>query len=116
MKYPVVVFFVVSLGACAFAEDRFAPIADAVNAAIARNELPGAVVAVWHKNRVVYREAFGLRAKLPRPEQMSIDTIFDLASLTKPVATAPAIMLLCEKGKLALTDPVVKHLPAFAPN
>ena len=90
--------------------DRIAP---AVEAAIAANECPGAVVVVVQADRVVYRRAFGQRtAATP----MTPDTVFDLASLTKPVATAASVMRLVEQGKLRLGDPVAKHWPAFAAN
>src|ERR1700722_13528625 len=93
---------------------RFARIDDAVNEAIARDACPGAVVLVVHRGEVVYRKAFGQRAKEPAAVPMTIDTIFDLASLTKPVATASSVMLLDERGKLTLTDSVAKYLPDFA--
>src|SRR3954470_18291449 len=70
----------------------FSAIASTVEAAIGRQELPGCVIAVLHKGKVVYREAFGQRAVQPMPEPMTVDTIFDLASLTKPMATATSIM------------------------
>ncbi|HZZ79258.1 MAG TPA: serine hydrolase domain-containing protein [Gemmataceae bacterium] len=94
--------------------DRLSGIDDAVKAAIARGELPGAVVVIVHKEKVVYRKAFGHRVKAPQHTLMTEDTVFDLASLTKPIATALSIMLLLEDGKLKLEDPIAKHLPAFA--
>jgi uncharacterized protein YbbC (DUF1343 family)/CubicO group peptidase (beta-lactamase class C family) len=93
---------------------RLARIDDAVKDGIARGDCPGAVVLVAHRGEVVYRKAFGLRAKQPAAVPMTVDTVFDLASLTKPVATASSVMLLVEQGKLSLSDPVAKHLPAFA--
>ena len=88
----------------------------AVEAAIAKKGCPGAVVAVVHADQVVYRKAFGRRAVTPTAEPMTPDTIFDLASLTKPITTATCVMLLVERGKLSVTDPVAKHWPAFAAN
>jgi uncharacterized protein YbbC (DUF1343 family)/CubicO group peptidase (beta-lactamase class C family) len=79
-----------------------------------RHEIPGVVVLVVHRDQIVYRKAFGLRSVVPNPEPMTPDTIFDLASLTKPVATATSIHLLAEQGKLRLDDPVVRHWPEFA--
>ena len=96
------------------AGDKLAAIDDAVNAAIQRNELPGAVVLVLHQDKVVYRKAFGKRSLVPEHTLMTEDTVFDLASLTKPIATALSIMLLIEDGKLSVKDPIAKHLPAFA--
>lgn len=90
------------------------PVDEAIRAAIDRGELPGAVVAVVQRDKVVYQKAYGHRSKRPIPTLMTEDTEFDLASLTKPIATATAIMLLLEDGKLKLQDPVAKYLPAFA--
>jgi uncharacterized protein YbbC (DUF1343 family)/CubicO group peptidase (beta-lactamase class C family) len=78
--------------------------------------IPGAVLIVGHNGRVVYRKAYGSRALEPRREGMTLDTIFDLASLTKVVATTPAVMQLVEQGKVRLNDPVAKYLPEFAQN
>ncbi|MCI0684092.1 MAG: beta-lactamase family protein [Gemmataceae bacterium] len=86
---------------------------DVVVAAIGRGELPGAVVLVLHRGDIVYRRAFGQRSLLPMKTPMDLATLFDLASLTKPIATATAIMLLIEAGKLKLTDKLSDHLPAF---
>src|SRR4030095_8783680 len=63
---------------------------------------------------VVYRKAYGQRAIVPSPEPMTLDTIFDLASLTKVVATTPAVMMLVEEGRVRLTDPVATFIPEFA--
>jgi uncharacterized protein YbbC (DUF1343 family) len=81
--------------------------------AIDRGELPGAVILVVHGDRVVFRKAYGLRSRKPAEIPMTVDTVFDLASLTKPVATATSIMLLLEQGKLRLSDRVVDYLPGF---
>src|SRR5437660_2961767 len=82
-----------------------------VQASIDKKELPGAVVLVARRSRVVWRKAYGARAVEPQREAMSPDTIFDLASLTKVVATATSIMILVERGELRLNDPVVKFIP-----
>lgn len=78
---------------------------------IANKRLPGAVVLVGRKGQVVWRKAYGARAVEPAREEMTPDTIFDLASLTKVVATATSIMILVERGKVRLTDPVSLHIP-----
>lgn len=88
----------------------------AAGGAVARNEVPGAVVAVVHGGRVTLQKAYGFRSKEPDERVMTLDTVFDLASLTKVVATAPSIMLLASQGKLSISDPVVKHLPSFGKN
>jgi uncharacterized protein YbbC (DUF1343 family)/CubicO group peptidase (beta-lactamase class C family) len=82
-----------------------------VNADIADKKLPGAVVIVGHKGKIVYRKAFGNRSLVPTVEKMTVDTIFDVASLTKPVATATSIMILVEQGKLRLNDTIGKFIP-----
>ncbi len=82
-----------------------------VNKDIADKKLPGAVVLVGHKGKVVYRKAFGNRSLVPTVEKMTVDTIFDVASLTKPVATATSIMILIEQGKLRLNDTIGKFIP-----
>ncbi|MFO0848201.1 MAG: serine hydrolase domain-containing protein [Gemmataceae bacterium] len=95
---------------------RLARLDAAVEAAIKRGDCPGAVLVVVHDDAVAYRKAFGLRAKEPSPVPMTPDAVFDLASLTKPVATATSVMVLVEQGKLRLSDKVAKHWPAFAAN
>ena len=90
---------------------------DAVIAqAIQDQTIPGAVLIVGHDGRVIYRKAYGSRALEPRREPMTLDTIFDIASLTKVVATTTAMMQLVEQGKIRLNDPVAKYLPEFAQN
>jgi uncharacterized protein YbbC (DUF1343 family)/CubicO group peptidase (beta-lactamase class C family) len=87
---------------------------DAVIAqSIARKEMPGAVVLVGRRGRVVWRKAYGARAVEPTREQMTADTIFDLASLTKVVATATSIMILVERGQVRLSDPLTRYIPEF---
>ena len=95
---------------------RLAAIDTAVEESIAHGDLPGAVVIVGIRDRVVYRKAFGNRAVLPSREPMTVDTVFDVASLTKPVVTATSLMILVERGKVALRDPVVRYIPEFAPD
>ena len=93
--------------------ERLAKIDEAVLESIARKETPSAVVLVARKGRIVYRKAFGDRAIEPQREPMTVDTIFDLASLTKIVATATSIMILVERGKVSLADPVALYIPEF---
>jgi uncharacterized protein YbbC (DUF1343 family)/CubicO group peptidase (beta-lactamase class C family) len=75
--------------------------------------IPGGVLVVGHDGKIVHRKAYGQRALVPAREPMTLDTIFDLASLTKVVATTPAIMKLFEQGKIRLIDPVTVYLPEF---
>jgi uncharacterized protein YbbC (DUF1343 family)/CubicO group peptidase (beta-lactamase class C family) len=90
---------------------QLAHIDRAVTESIGRNQLPGAVVLVARRGRIVWRKAYGARAVQPQREAMTIDTIFDLASLTKVVATATSIMILVERGQLRLSDPASLYLP-----
>ena len=87
-----------------------------LQSAVDHDEVPGAVLVVSHRGRVVYEKAAGQRSLIPAREPMTADTVFDLASLTKVVATAPAVMKLVEEGKLRLDDPVAHYLPAFSSN
>lgn len=87
-----------------------------VEQAIREGQVPGAVLLVWHNGEVVYRKAFGYRSLEPRRAPMSTDTIFDIASLTKVVATTTAVMQLVEQGKVRLNDPVARYIPEFAQN
>jgi uncharacterized protein YbbC (DUF1343 family)/CubicO group peptidase (beta-lactamase class C family) len=82
--------------------------------AIKERKLPGAVVVVGRGDTVVLRKAYGDRALDPGREPMTVDTIFDVASLTKVVATTPAVMMLVEEGKVRLSDPVASFIPDFA--
>lgn len=92
---------------------RLGRLDEVISSAIARREVPGAVVLVGRHGKVAFRRAWGRRAVEPSAEAMTADTAFDLASLTKPVATAAAVMTLVERGKVRLEDPVVTYLPAF---
>lgn len=93
---------------------RLARLDSIVEAAIAAGEAPGAVVIVGDRRGIAYERAFGRRAVEPDPEPMTIDTIFDAASLTKVVATAPSVMLLVEAGRIRLADRVAAYIPEFA--
>jgi uncharacterized protein YbbC (DUF1343 family)/CubicO group peptidase (beta-lactamase class C family) len=84
-----------------------------IEAAIQADQIPGAIVLVSHKRQIVYHKAYGNRALVPRREAMTLDTIFDVASLTKVVATTSAIMRLVETGKVRLNDKVTAYIPEF---
>ncbi len=92
---------------------RLARIDTLVTDAIAEGKLPGAVVLVGRGDQVVWRKAYGRRAVAPQPEAMTLDTIFDIASLTKVVATTTAVMQLVEDGRLRLADRVTTFIPEF---
>jgi CubicO group peptidase (beta-lactamase class C family) len=93
-----------------------------MNNAIAAGTVPGGVVAIGHGGKVVFQQAYGSRKPDGQPglngspapaEPMTDDTIFDIASVTKPLATATAVMQLYEQGKVGFDDPVQKYLPDF---
>lgn len=84
--------------------------------AIEQKQCPGAVVLVGHHGRVVYKNAYGMRSLEPTRERMTLDTIFDMASLTKVVATTPSVLRLLELGQIRLNDTVATYLPEFAQN
>ncbi len=84
-----------------------------IQQAVDQELMPGAVLVIGHGGRVVYRKAYGSRAIIPKREPMTIDTIFDAASLTKVIATTSCMMKLVEEGKVRINDPVTKYLPEF---
>ena len=94
-------------------DERLIPVDRIVAEGLDRGELPGCVVLVGRRDGVVWRRAYGDRAARPRREAMTPDTRFDLASLTKPVATAACVMHLAEAGELDLDAPIADRLPAF---
>jgi CubicO group peptidase (beta-lactamase class C family) len=106
----------------AVAPPDFATVSTLVNGAIAAHRLPGAVVVIGHAGKVAFHQAYGSRKLADEPgldgspapaEPMTEDTIFDLASLTKSLATATTIMQLYEQGRVQFDDPVQKYLPDF---
>ncbi len=116
MRKSFAILLLLAASLPAFDKTRLDAIDGAVEKAIARKEIPGAVVLVLHGDDIVYRKAFGNRALEPKVEPMTVDTIFDMASITKPVATGTSIHKLIEMGKLKTTDTVAKHWPEFAAN
>lgn len=81
-----------------------------------REEMCGCVVLIGRRCGIVFEKAYGDRQVLPERDPMTVDTVFDLASLTKPIATGTSLMTLVEEGKLQLDDPVAKYIPEFAVN
>jgi uncharacterized protein YbbC (DUF1343 family)/CubicO group peptidase (beta-lactamase class C family) len=84
-----------------------------VQEAIGEKKLPGAVIVIGRGDRVLYQKAFGNRSLVPSVEPMTLDTVFDIASLTKVVATTTSIMMLVEQGRLRLNDRVSSYIPGF---
>jgi len=95
--------------------ERLERLTDLVQTAVDARDFPGAVLVVGRWGRIVYRKAFGLSQWRPEPRPMQPEMIFDIASMTKPVATATAVMLLVEQGKLRLEDKVSHFIPEFKP-
>jgi CubicO group peptidase (beta-lactamase class C family) len=93
---------------------RLAFLDEIVGAAVARHDFPGAVLLVARKGKAVYRKAFGVSQIVPEERPLTVDMIFDLASVTKPVATATSIMLLVERGEIRLWDRVRVYVPEFS--
>lgn len=95
---------------------NFTTVSTLIDNAIAFQKLPGAVVLIGQGNKVAFEHAYGNRSLEPTVEPMTEDTIFDMASLSKCLSTAVAVMQLYEEHKLNFDDPVAKYLPAFAAN
>lgn len=91
----------------------FLRVDSAINACIEKRTIPGAVFAVLRHGQMLYEKAYGNKTVFPTHEPMDVNTVFDLASCTKPMATAISILILNERGLLNLNDPVQKYIPAF---
>ena len=130
MKIPakyLLLVAVIGLPACTTPQQRpiLTPAAEAIDLSpleaieplirngIAERKLPGAVVLVGIGERTLYHQAIGQRAVVPTPEPMTLDTIFDVASLTKVVATTTSVMILIDEGKIGLDDRVAAFIPGF---
>ena len=95
---------------------NFSPVDLLVQEQINDQAITGAVLVVGHGGKIVHQKAFGLRATSPRAEAMTLDTVFDLASLTKVVATTPSVMRLIQYGQVRLDEPVAHYIPDFGMN
>src|SRR5579875_1848042 len=96
--------------------ERLRQLPQEIEKAMQQGKLPGAVIEVGHNGSIVYRRAIGYRRLVPSRLPMRLDTIFDMASCTKIVATTTAIMQLFQEGKIRLDDPVSEYWPDFAAN
>ncbi len=94
----------------------FAPLDTVLKDAVKSGNAPGGVLLVGHNGAIVYQKAFGNRTAGQNPEAMTTDTIFDLASLTKVIATTTCVMRLEQLGQIKLNDPVAKYIPDFVQN
>jgi len=86
-----------------------------IEAAVKAEEIPGAVLLVMRQAKILHRKAYGFSMLIPERKPMTVETVFDLASITKPVATATSVMILLEKGYLRLLDPVDMYIDTFEP-
>ncbi len=99
-----------------FDAERLARIEPEIAKALDERRMPGCVVAIGRHGQLAWLRAYGNKRLQPEAEPMTVDTVFDMASITKPVATATSIMLLVERGQLRLRDKVAEILPEFAPH
>ena len=119
MRFPNLFGVLIALGCgfvCsrqAFSAPDFAPAVALVRAHVESGNIPGAVLTIGHRREISVLQAFGSAGLRPALRPMTSATIFDLASLTKPVATSTAAMILIEEGRLDLDAPVARYLPAF---
>ena len=112
MRFLLAILF----AACLCAQEPFSGAAGVdreMERAVQDGLIPGAVVVIGHNGQIVYQKAYGSRALIPHREPMTLDTIFDAASLTKVIATTPSVMRLFEQGQIRINDPVTKYLPEF---
>jgi uncharacterized protein YbbC (DUF1343 family)/CubicO group peptidase (beta-lactamase class C family) len=118
MRTLILLFSLVPITAFADSIDRerLKQIDLAAEAAIKRGDCPGAVALVLHNDDVVFRKAYSNRSLQPDKMAMTPDTVFDMASLTKPIATATSAFVLIEQGKLLLSEKVATYWPEFAAN
>src|SRR5262245_45037744 len=105
----------IAVATAAFAQefDGSALLDQVIQEAIHQNQIPGAVLIVGHDGKIVHRKAYGNRELVPKPEAMTVDTIFDCASLTKVIATTASLMKLFDQGKFRLNDRVTQYIPEF---
>lgn len=113
--------WILSMGGALYAQqpvakDNFNNIDRIMFHALEEKKLPGAVIVIGHGGKVVFRRAYGERSLEPLRAPMREDTIFDMASMTKVLATTTAAMELYQQGRFRLNDPVANYLPAFAAN
>ena len=97
-------------------QSGFAPLDALLKDAVEKGNAPGAVLLVGHNGAVVYRKAYGHSSLEPTKEPMTLDTVFDMASLTKVLATTTCVMRMVQLGQVKLNDPVAKYIPEFAQN
>ncbi|MGB1926422.1 MAG: serine hydrolase domain-containing protein, partial [Rubripirellula sp.] len=114
----ILVFLVISFATRCVAADDPVDIAESaisriIEQGITDGQMSGAVVMIANQEKILFENAYGYRLVSDQPEPMTIDTLFDLASITKPVATATSVMHLVQEGKIQLDRPVSLYLPEF---
>jgi CubicO group peptidase (beta-lactamase class C family) len=97
-----------------FRAEILAEIDEPITVAIEQQQMPGCVVLIGRPQGIAWFKAYGRKRIEPEQEAMALDTVFDLASLTKPVSTATSVMMLAESGRLSVDDPVASYIPEFA--
>jgi uncharacterized protein YbbC (DUF1343 family) len=105
---------VISPQSAGFDETRLKVIEEVVQEGLSQSKMPGCVVVVGCRAGVVYQGAWGHRQTVPQQQPMELTTVFDLASLTKPIATATSIMLLIQQEKIRVDAPAATYWPEFA--
>jgi len=96
-----------------FDRQRLSRVDQVIERAVQKGDIPGAVLLITRRNHVVYRKAYGYKSLIPQKIKMDVRTVFDLASLTKPIATATSAMILIDRGQLRLLDRVSDFFPKF---
>src|SRR3989441_1352244 len=91
-------------------------IAEKMREGVEQGVFPGGVLLVSHQGQTVHHAAYGVACLLPEPEPATVDTVYDLASLTKPLATTTAVALLLADGRLSLEDPLERFVPELTQN
>ncbi len=95
--------------------ERLVQVDAVIDDAIRAGDIPGAVLSVVRRNEIVYLKAYGNKSVVPETVPMTVETMFDLASLSKCVGTTLSFMQLVEGGFVRLTDPVKRYIPGFKP-
>lgn len=91
----------------------FAPVEESIQSMVAAGDIPGAVVLIGQGDQILYQRAFGSRTLVPHPVPMTLDAVFDIASLTKPLGTTLAVMSLVERGAVKLDAPLGRYVKEF---
>jgi uncharacterized protein YbbC (DUF1343 family)/CubicO group peptidase (beta-lactamase class C family) len=118
IRFSYVVALILVFSSVSFSQEapELRGIDSIIESSIQANQIPGAVVLIGHDGKIVYKKAYGNKSLEPVRQKMTEDTIFDMASLTKCLATATAVMQLEEQGKIRLNDTVAKYIPEFGKN